>query len=337
LTISPITILPTKPVPQTTIRLVPETVTGFTIGGLAVVGDRLGESSDLGAQLRDVRDVSIHVGNHFATTRLDHSERDNQEVQIEPASERSTLMTSLSGRRALVTGGSRGIGAEIVRRLASDGAAVAFTYGASAEEAEKLVAEVTADGGTAIAIQADSGDPEQVAASVDETIAQLGGLDTLVNNAGVAYIADAESFPLEQFERLVAINVRGVFIATQRAIPHLGQGGRIINIGSINADRVPGPGLSVYAMTKGAVAGLTRALARELGPRGITVNNVQPGPIATEMNPDEGEFADSLRQVMPLGRYGHPRDVAGVVSYLAGPEAAYITGAHWDVDGGFTV
>ncbi|MDT5107293.1 MAG: 3-oxoacyl-[acyl-carrier protein] reductase [Mycobacterium sp.] len=243
----------------------------------------------------------------------------------------------LDGRRALVTGASRGIGAEIVRRLAADGAAVAFTYGASAAEAEKLAAEVNAGGGTVVAIQADSGDPEQVARSIDEAVAKLGGLDVLVNNAGVAYFSGVESFPMEQFDRLVAINVRGVFAAIQRAVPHLGDAGRIINIGSINADRVPGPGLSVYAMTKGAVAGLTRGLARELGPRGITVNNVQPGPIATDMNPADGEFAEAAKQVIALGRYGHPRDVAGVVSYLAGPEAAYITGANWNVDGGFTV
>jgi 3-oxoacyl-[acyl-carrier protein] reductase len=247
------------------------------------------------------------------------------------------MTAPLTGRRALVTGGSRGIGAEIVRRLAADGAAVAFTYGASAADAQKLADDVRAGGGTAVAIQADSVDPEQVANSVDEAVSKLGGLDILVNNAGVGYIADIESFPAEEFERLFAINVRSVFTASQRAVPHLGDGGRIINIGSINADRVPGPGLSVYAMTKGAVAGFTRGLARDLGPRGITVNNVQPGPIATDMNPDEGEFADSLRQVMALGRYGQPRDIASVVSYLAGPEAAYITGAHWDVDGGFTV
>jgi 3-oxoacyl-[acyl-carrier protein] reductase len=247
------------------------------------------------------------------------------------------MAAPLAGRRALVTGGSRGIGAEIVRRLAADGAAVAFTYGASAVEAEKLVAEVAADGGTAVAIHADSGDPEQVARSVDDTVSKLGGLDVVVNNAGVAHIADAESFPLEQFDRSVAINVRAAFVAIQRALPHLGEGGRIINIGSINADRVPGPGLSVYAMTKGAIAGLTRGLARELGPRGITVNNIQPGPVATDMNPEEGEFADAARQVMALGRYGQPRDIASVVSYLAGPEAAYVTGANWNVDGGFTV
>ena len=243
----------------------------------------------------------------------------------------------LAGRRALVTGGSRGIGAEIVRRLAADGAALAFTYGSSAAEADKLAAEIAADGGTSVAIQADSGDPEQVARAIDETVAQLGGLDILVNNAGVAYIGDVESLTMEQFDRLVAINVKGVFAAIQRALPHLGTTGRIINIGSINADRVPGPGLSIYAMSKAAVAGLTRGLARELGPRGITVNNIQPGPVATDMNPEVGEFADSLREVMALGRYGQPRDIASVVSYLAGPEAAYVTGANWNVDGGFTV
>jgi 3-oxoacyl-[acyl-carrier protein] reductase len=247
------------------------------------------------------------------------------------------MTAPLTGRRALVTGASRGIGAEIVRRLAADGAAVAFTYGSSGADAEKVVADVEANGGTAVAIQADSGDAEQVARAIDETVAKLGGLDILVNNAGVAYMGDVESFTMEQFDRLVAINIRGAFAAIQRALPHLGTTGRIVNIGSINADRVPGPGLSIYAMSKAAVAGLTRALARDLGPRGITVNNVQPGPIATDMNPEVGEFADSLREVMALGRYGQPRDIASVVSFLAGPEAAYVTGANWNVDGGFTV
>ena len=237
----------------------------------------------------------------------------------------------------MVTGASRGIGAEIVRRLAAEGATVAFTYGSSAAEADKLVAEVEGGGGKVVALQADSADPEQVAASVDETVGQLGGLDILVNNAGVAILGDTETFSLEDFDRLVAINIRAVFAAIQRALPHLDTGARIINIGSINADRVPGPGLAVYAMTKAAVAGLTRGLARELGPRGITVNNVQPGPIATDMNPETGEFAEAAKQVMALGHYGHPRDIASAVSYLAGPEAAFVTGANWNVDGGFTV
>lgn len=190
----------------------------------------------------------------------------------------------LAGRRALVTGASRGIGAEIVRKLASDGASVAFTYGSSAAEAEKLAAEAAADGATVVAIQADSGDPEQVRRSVEETVTHLGGLDILVNNAGIAVLGDVATLPAEKFDRIVAINIRGVFVAIQAALAHLGEGGRIINIGSINAEKVPGPGLAVYAMTKAAVAGLTRGLARDLGPQGITVNNVQPGPIDTDMN-----------------------------------------------------
>jgi 3-oxoacyl-[acyl-carrier protein] reductase len=243
----------------------------------------------------------------------------------------------LAGRRALVTGASRGIGAEIVRRLAADGAAVAFTYGASADEAKTLADGLRKGGATVVEIQADSADPEQVTRAVEETVSQLGGLDILVNNAGIALLGDAATFPPEDFERMVAVNIRGVFVATQAALAHIGEGGRIINIGSINAERVPEPGLSVYTMTKGAVAALTRGLARELGPRGITVNNIQPGPINTDMNPDQGEFAEAAKQIMATGRYGHPRDVAGVVSYLAGPDTGYITGAQWNVDGGFTV
>jgi 3-oxoacyl-[acyl-carrier protein] reductase len=243
----------------------------------------------------------------------------------------------LTGRRALVTGGSRGIGAEIVRRLTADGAAVAFTYATSGTIAEKLVAELTGNGAKVVAIQADAADPAQTTAAVDKAVTELGGLDVVVNNAADAYMAPLAEFPGEQFDRLVAINIGGVFWATRSAVPHLGDGGRIINIGSINADRVPGPGVSVYAMTKGAVASFTRGLARELGPQGITVNNVQPGPIDTEMNPDEGDFAESLKQVTAQGRYGHTSDVAALVSFLAGPESGYITGAHLNVDGGFSV
>ncbi|WP_237570073.1 SDR family oxidoreductase [Mycolicibacterium lacusdiani] len=245
--------------------------------------------------------------------------------------------TNLAGRRALVTGGSRGIGAEIVRRLTADGAAVAFTYSASATYAEKLVAELSATGATVVAIQADAADAAQTAAAVDRAAAELGGLDVLVNNAGTATLAPIDEFTADQFDRMVAINIGGVFWATHSAIAHLGEGARIINIGSINADRVPGPGVSVYAMTKGAVSSFSRGLARELGPRGITVNNVQPGPINTDMNPDEGDFAESLKAIVPLGRYGRTSDISALVSFLAGPESGYITGANLNVDGGFTV
>ncbi|MFC7673249.1 3-oxoacyl-ACP reductase family protein [Mycolicibacterium sp. GCM10028919] len=245
--------------------------------------------------------------------------------------------TNLAGRRALVTGGSRGIGAEIVRQLAADGAAVAFTYSASATYAEKLVAELTANGATVVAIQADAADAAQTEAAVERAAAELGGLDVLVNNAAIATLAPIDEFTAEQFDRILAINVGGVFWASRSASAHLTDGGRIINIGSVNADRVPGPGVSVYAMTKGAVSSFTRGLARELGPRGITVNNVQPGPINTDMNPDEGDFAESLKAITPLGRYGRTTEIAALVSFLAGPESGYITGAHLNVDGGFTV
>jgi len=244
---------------------------------------------------------------------------------------------TLAGRRALVTGGSRGIGAQIVRRLTADGAAVAFTYASSQADAEKLVAAATANGGTAVAIQADAANRAQIESAVDQAVAELGGLDVLVNNAGVVHIAPIDDFASEEFDRLVAINIGGVYFAARSAIKYLDKGARIINIGSINADRVPGPGLSVYAMTKGAVSSLTRGLARELGPRGITVNNVQPGPIDTDANPADGDFAESLKEVVALGRYGHTTDVAAVVSFLAGPESGYVTGANWNVDGGFTV
>ncbi|WP_422746216.1 3-oxoacyl-ACP reductase family protein [Mycobacterium sp. WMMD1722] len=243
----------------------------------------------------------------------------------------------LAGRRALVTGGSRGIGAEIVRRLSADGAAVAFTYAASADRADELVADLTGAGAVVVAIHADAADRDQNADAVEQAVAALGGLDIVVNNAAVAHIAPFDEFPPEEFDRLVAINIGGMYWTTRAAIKHLGEGARIINIGSINAERIPGPGLSVYGMTKGAVASFTRGLARDLGPRGITVNNVQPGPIDTDANPDRGDFAQSLKQVTAQGRYGHPGDVAALVSFVAGPESGYLTGAHLNIDGGFTV
>ncbi|MGB3351916.1 MAG: SDR family oxidoreductase [Mycobacterium sp.] len=246
-------------------------------------------------------------------------------------------MSTLTGRRALVTGGSRGIGAGIVQRLTADGAAVAFTYSASKVEADELVARLAANGGKAVAIQADAADPTQTAAAVDTAAAELGGLDIVVNNAAVIHKAPVDEFSQEQYDRLVAINIGGPFWTIHSALKHLGDGGRIINIGSINADRVPVTELSVYAMTKGAVSSFNRGLARDLGPRGITVNNVQPGPINTDMNPDGGDFAAVMKGVTALGRYGQTSEVAAAVSFLAGPESSYVTGANLNVDGGHNV
>ena len=241
----------------------------------------------------------------------------------------------LKGKRALVTGGSRGIGAAIVRRLAREGADVAFTYASSSGPAEANAKEAQAFGVRAVAILADSTDEKALVAAVERTTSELGGLDILVNNAGIATIAPIDDFKLEDFDRIVAINVRAVFVASQAAIRHMKDGGRIINIGSVNADRMPFPGGAVYAMTKSALQGLVQGLARDLGPRGITVNNIQPGPIDTELNPAEGEFAETLKGFLAIPRYGKVEEVAAMVAYLAGPEAAYVTGAHLLIDGGF--
>jgi 3-oxoacyl-[acyl-carrier protein] reductase len=243
----------------------------------------------------------------------------------------------LAGRRALVTGGSRGIGAGIVRRLAADGAAVAFTYREAKSPANDLEQEIIGSGGQALAVQADSEDPEALRAAISETDDRFGGLEVLVNNAGTSRIAPIEDFPLEEYDRLLAINVRAIFVAIQAAVPRLGARGRIINIGSVMADRVPISGISVYSLTKAAVAGLTRGLARELGPRGITVNTVQPGPIDTDTNPDSGEFADAMRSLTAVGHYGQPHDIADAVAFLARTDARFVTGTTWNVDGGFAL
>lgn len=249
----------------------------------------------------------------------------------------ATLSAPLAGKRVLVSGGSRGIGAAIVRRLAADGAEVAFTYKTATAEADDVRAAVTSGGGVAVAIAADSADPTQVDSAVTQAVVSLGGLDVLVNNVGVGYLEHIDSVSQKHFDEMVAVNLGGTFAYIRNALPHLDAGGRIINIGSINAERVQSPGLAIYAMTKGAIASLTRGLARDLGERGITVNNVQPGPVATSANPEEGDHADWSRTIMALGRYGAAHEVAGVVSFLAGPESAFITGANWNVDGGFTV
>ncbi len=236
----------------------------------------------------------------------------------------------------MVTGGSRGIGAAIVRRLAREGAEVAFTYASSPERAQAVAKEAEALGVRVLAIQADSANAEAVIGAVERTAKELGGLDILVNNAGVAVIAPLDDFKLADFDRMVAVNVRAVFVATQAAARHMKEGGRVINIGSSNAERMPFSGGGVYAMTKSALQGLVQGFARDLGPRGITINNVQPGPIDTEMNPAHGAFADTMRSFMAVTRYGTADQVAGMVAYLAGPEAGYVTGANLMIDGGFS-
>ncbi|WP_338496107.1 3-oxoacyl-ACP reductase family protein [Pseudomonas sp. WP18] len=242
---------------------------------------------------------------------------------------------ALNGKVALVQGGSRGIGAAIVKRLAAEGAAVAFTYVSSAAKAEELQHSIIAAGGKALAIKADSADAEAIRDAVAATAEAFGGLDILVNNAGVLAMGPVEEFNLEDFDRTLAINVRSVFVATQAAARHMSEGGRVINIGSTNADRMPFAGGAAYAMSKSALVGLTKGLARDLGPRGITVNNVQPGPVDTDMNPADSDFASSLLSLMAIGRYGNVDEIASFVAYLAGPEAAYITGASLTIDGGF--
>jgi 3-oxoacyl-[acyl-carrier protein] reductase len=244
------------------------------------------------------------------------------------------MTKSLSGKSALVTGGSRGIGAATVRRLATDGAAVAFTYAASDEKAAALVAEIEAGGGEALAIKADSADPKALQRAVTETVNRFGHLDILVNNAGILLRGPIDAFSLDEFDRMLAVNVRAVFVGAQAAVAYMGEGGRIITIGSVTGDRSGFPGASVYSMTKAAVAALTRGMARDLGPRGITVNTMQPGPTETDMNPDDNIRA-LLRPMLALGRIGKDSEIANLIAYLASPEASFVTGAALAIDGGY--
>lgn len=246
------------------------------------------------------------------------------------------MTQTLQNKRALVTGGSRGIGAAIVKRLAREGAHVALTYVGSPERANEVVHAAQASGVQALAIQADSADADAVVAAIECTVTELGGIDILVNNAGIAVLGPIDEFKLTDFDRILAVNVRAVFVATQAAAKHMKEDGRIINIGSTNAERMPFGGGAAYAMSKSALQGLVKGLARDLGPRGITINNVQPGPTDTEMNPASGPFAETMKHFNALPRYGTVEEIAGMVAYLAGPEAGYITGASLMIDGGFS-
>ena len=242
----------------------------------------------------------------------------------------------LENKRALVTGGSRGIGAAIVKRLALEGAHVALTFASNAAQANETVKAAEASGGKALAVRADSADADAVVAAVERTVRELGGIDILVNNAGIAVIAPLDAYRLKDLDRTLAVNVRAVFVATQAAVKHMQAGGRIINVGSCNAERMPFAGGAVYAMSKAALVGLVKGLARDLGPRGITINNVQPGPVDTDMNPATSDFAKMLVQQMALPRYGTGDEIASLVAYLASSEAAFVTGASLSIDGGFT-
>jgi len=243
-------------------------------------------------------------------------------------------MPNLTNKAAIVTGASRGIGAAIAKRLAAEGANVAITYTKGAEAAEQVVMDIQKSGGKAIAIRADATDAKAVNAAVEQTVKAFGRLDILVNNAGTAIPKPFEEATLEEFDTVININLRGVFIATQAALKHMGNGGRIISIGSCVGERNMTPGLAAYSATKGAVKMFTQGLSREVGPRGITVNNVQPGPIDTDLNPAAGDWATPQIANTALKRYGHVEDVAALVAFVASPDASYITGASLTVDGG---
>jgi 3-oxoacyl-[acyl-carrier protein] reductase len=241
----------------------------------------------------------------------------------------------LAGKAAFIHGGSRGIGAATARRLARDGARVAIGYAASAIAAEALVEEIIAAGGEAVALKADATDAPALVRAIDAAAERFGRLDILVNSAGVLAMAPLDQFKLEDFDRTVAVNIRSVFVASQAAARHMKEGGRIINIGSTNAQRMPFAGGAVYAMSKSALVGLVKGLSRDLGPRGITVNTVAPGPVDTDMNPESGDFATALHGLMAIPRHGRAEEIAGMVAYLAGSEAAFVTGADLLIDGGF--
>lgn len=246
-------------------------------------------------------------------------------------------MKNLENKIALVIGGSRGIGAAIVSELVKQGATVVFTYQKATETANALVDKIKRDGGNAIAIQADSAVPQAVVDTINQVTERFGRVDILVNNAGTGLNKDISKFTFEEFEYIMAVNVRAVFAATQTALLHMPNGGRIVNIGSCLATRVVGTGWGLYSMSKAALIGFTKAVARDVGARKITVNIVHPGPVDTDMNPANGEYAEMQRAKMALPKYGEGKDIANIVAYLVGPQGQYITGAGFDVDGGTNI
>ncbi|KAA0011836.1 SDR family oxidoreductase [Billgrantia pellis] len=246
-------------------------------------------------------------------------------------------MQRFSGKVAMVTGGSRGIGAANARRLAGEGAAVALTYANGEAQAQSVVDGIVSVGGRAMAMRADNRDAAALEAAVERTVAELGGLDILINNAGIFPSGTIEEATLEELDRTIAINLRAPVVTAMAAVRHMPEGGRIITIGSNLAVRVPWPGISLYAMSKAGLVGLTKGLARDLGPRGISVNVVHPGSTDTDMNPADGELSDPQRSLMAIPRYNEADDVAGLVTWLAGPEGRSVTGAEFTIDGGANI
>jgi 3-oxoacyl-[acyl-carrier protein] reductase len=241
----------------------------------------------------------------------------------------------LSGKVALVTGGSRGIGAGIVKRLAKEGADVAFTYAVSHEKAQQLAHDIEAGGARALPIHADSADAAAVRDAIDQTVKTLGRLDVFVNNAGILLMGTIDQVTLDDLDKMIAVNLRSVYVGIQAAARHMAEGGRIVTIGSVVAERTAFPGSSTYSMTKSAIAGLVRSVAVDLASRGITVNNVQPGPTATDMNPSDGPRAEILKSLLPVRRLGTDDEIASLVAYLASAEASFVTGASLTIDGGY--
>ena len=241
---------------------------------------------------------------------------------------------ALNGKVAFITGGSRGIGAAIARRLAKDGAAVVVTYVNGKEKAEAVASEIVANGGKALALKADNRDASQITAAIEKAVKDFGRLDILVNSAGIWHAAPLEEVTLADFDEVMAVNFRAVFAAVSAATPHLGAGGRVITIGSNLAESVPWPGISLYAASKAALIGLTKGLARDLGPKGVTVNVVQPGSTDTDMNPAAGEHAEQQRELIATGSFGSPDDIASLVAWLASPEGRFVSGATLTIVGG---